>query len=385
MTPKNKKREREEDTILREKTKQTDINKKESNKIYRIDSRLFLSKNCKKTKKQKKDPKNIMYEEEEEGHEGGVGDGIMIRLSIGEKLLNQRFLAERCITEQRAKEIWKNLYDQGKFNDDHNNNNTNTTTSSSSSSCLEDSLMKCNAALELANSNLEIVGIVFPHPTTTTTSSGSTPANDSDDNNDDNDQQSDHHNNNNNNKKKTTTTTTTKYLAMIHKHTPQQQQQITATTSHEQHQSPSQLAFVKSCLGGPIAMKHRRIIFEYLVQHTIASRSTLINLKNQVVVQQQQQQQTTTTTTTTNPIINYTLSMAENCVDEMIQDKWLFLVGTTDHNNNNNKENNQKKNRRISMNTQIALSPRTFMELSHVLTEQLGMDENKLPQQLFYR
>ena len=280
-------------------------------------------------------------------------------LSPGEKLLNQRFMAEKCVTEQRAQKIWEELQQKGKMD-------------GSSSSSLEESLVKCNAALESASINLEVVGIVFPHPTSTSNGSNSEDSQDDNEKNDDDENDDEPSPASASQRSKRGMATTTKYLAMIHKHTPQQNQ--------DQRQSPSQLAFVKSCLGGPVTMNHRRAILEHLVQHTTAPRSALINLKNNlkntVVSNENDIDNANTATTATTPNMSYTLNMAENCVDEMLQEQWLVDVGALDGN---------RKNRRISMQSQLALGPRTFMELSDVLTEQFGMDESALPQQLFYR
>ena len=249
-------------------------------------------------------------------------------LSLGEKLLNQRLLAETCMTEERVQELWKGYHAKGQIED---------------ASSLQDSLVKCNSALQMAN--LEIVGIVFPHASARTQNTQ--------DDDDDNEAASP--------SLSQRSRTTTKYLAMIHKHTPNGGDSST-------QQSASRIAFVKPCLGGPMAMKHRRAILEHLAHHATAPRSTLINLKNELRNRNSSSQDDEGDTASSMP--NYSLDMAEQCLNGMVHDQWLVSTGGK---------------RRESMKSHLALGPRSFLELSDILTDQFGLEESALPQQLYYR
>ncbi|KAL7557728.1 hypothetical protein ACA910_006206 [Epithemia clementina (nom. ined.)] len=285
-------------------------------------------------------------------------------LSSGEKLLNQRFLAEKCMTEERATRIWKELEGKGRMK----------VPGAAASSSLQDSLIKCNAALEMAR--LEIVGIVFPHPVASC-NSNSQGDNSQEEDEDEATPSMSQRSANSSSKRQTT-----KYLAMIYKHTP---------VADSTQKCASELCFAKS-LGGPMAIKHRRAILEHLTVHTAAKRSTLINLKNELQQKKTNSKSSSSqnlnddndegneenndrTTSLSSP--NYTLAMAEHVVDDMLQDQWLIQVGSSSSGNG--------ARRRTSMASQLALGPRSYMELSDMLTEQFGMDESKLPQQLFYR
>mmetsp|Transcript_1601 Transcript_1601/g.2280 ORF Transcript_1601/g.2280 Transcript_1601/m.2280 type:complete len:226 (+) Transcript_1601:150-827(+) len=225
----------------------------------------------------------------------------MVELTTGEKLLIQRMLAEQCITENRAQELWSQLKSKGRIDSDS----------------LEASLINCNGQLQLIS--LEIMGVVFPSPA---------------DENDD-----------------TNTPSATKYLALVDKHRPALGGG--GDGDNEEIASATKLAFVKSTLGGPSAMNHRRAILQHLVDNTTATKADLINLKNEI-----------------KDSPNYTLDMAETCVDSMLRDSWIILVAGA---------------RRKSMQSQVAMGPRTYMELSDLLTEQFDMEQSQLPQQLYYR
>jgi hypothetical protein len=94
-----------------------------------------------------------------------------------------------------------------------------------------------------------------------------------------------------------------------------------------------------------------------------ASRKTLINLRNDIM--------DSTTTTTAAGGGEFRLSAAEAVVEKMIDEKWLV-------------ESTASKNRRGSMQARVSIAPRTFMELSYLLTNELGMDQELLPQQIYH-
>uniref|UniRef100_A0A7S2YD67 Uncharacterized protein n=1 Tax=Entomoneis paludosa TaxID=265537 RepID=A0A7S2YD67_9STRA len=171
--------------------------------------------------------------------------------------------------------------------------------------------------------NLEVMGVVFPKPGDENDDSNASPR---------------------------TSGRTTTYLAMVDKH------RSTSSGAGDDEEAPSatKLAFLKSTLGGPTAMNHRRLILEHLVANNTAPRADLVNLRSQLLSETTQ----------------YSLEAATTCVDSMIRDHWLVRVSSS---------------RRVSMNSQLALGPRTFMELPDLLTDQFGLEESQLPQQLYYR
>ena len=138
----------------------------------------------------------------------------------------------------------------------------------------------------------------------------------------------------------------TMYLALVDKHRP--------AIGDEESPSATKIAFVKSTLGGPIAVNHRRAVLQHLVENSTASRADLINLKNSL-----------------KDNTNYTLEMAETCVNSMFRDHWIVSVSGSGK-------------RRQSMQAKAALGPRTYVELSDLLVDQFEMDHEQLPQQIFY-
>ena len=224
----------------------------------------------------------------------------MVELSSGEKQFIQRILAEQCMTKARAQEFWSRLAQKGKIEADN----------------LDESLKKCNTQLQLAG--MAIVGIPFSLPSPK---------------DDDNDEEN-------------ANAPPTMYLALVDKHRP--------AMGDDEAPSATKIAFVKSSLGGPIAVNHRRAVLQHLVEHTTASRADLINLKN-----------------TLKDNSNYTLDMAETCVNSMFRDHWIVSVSGGGK-------------RRQSMHAKAALGPRTFLELWDLLLDQFDMDRDQLPQQIFY-
>jgi hypothetical protein len=105
-------------------------------------------------------------------------------------------------------------------------------------------------------------------------------------------------------------------------------------------QPPSQQAYV-------------RAVFETLVEAKGAGvpRNTLLNVKNNLPEDN-----------------SLSLALAEDALDKLIEEKWLVLE-------------QGKKGR----NANIFIGPRSYCELSYLLTEEFGMEKEDLPQQIYHR
>ena len=79
-----------------------------------------------------------------------------------------------------------------------------------------------------------------------------------------------------------------------------------------------------------------------------------------------------------------TLAQAEATMKQLLEEKWLVATTTTtdtsssSSKNSNNNNNNQKKYKRGNK-TAIQLGARAYMELSHYLVEECGMEKDDLP------
>eukprot|EP00980_Cylindrotheca_fusiformis_P005363 scaffold1140_cov60-Cylindrotheca_fusiformis.AAC.2 len=77
-----------------------------------------------------------------------------------------------------------------------------------------------------------------------------------------------------------------------------------------------------------------------------------------------------------------TLQGAEHVVESLIQQQWLRISSTT---TTANKKNNNKKRNESSMQATLELAPRSYLELSHLLVEDMGFPQDDLPQFLFHK
>jgi len=126
----------------------------------------------------------------------------------------------------------------------------------------------------------------------------------------------------------------TRHYAMINKHNDDIAKkcfQITFT--------PKQHAFV-------------RCVFEKLVDGP-TSRSSLINSKNELEDGHK-----------------FPISEAETALCKLVEEKWIQEV--------------KGSARRGSMQANLELAPRTYLELSYLLVDEFGMDKGDLPQQIFH-
>jgi hypothetical protein len=110
-------------------------------------------------------------------------------------------------------------------------------------------------------------------------------------------------------------------------------------------QPPSQQAYI-------------RAVYETLVEAKGSGvpRNTLLNVKNNI-------QQKAAEGNNNN---NISLSVAEDALDKLIEEKWLIVQGK-------------------GRNANAFIGPRSYCELSYLLTEEFGMDKEDLPQQIYHR
>jgi hypothetical protein len=100
-----------------------------------------------------------------------------------------------------------------------------------------------------------------------------------------------------------------------------------------------------------------RLIFATLVDSETAPRSKLINARGDL-----------------EEPLKLTAPGAEHVVEMLLEEEWLRVATEEDNN----------ENRRESMQALLELSPRTYLELSHLLVD-MGMEQESLPQFLFHR
>eukprot|EP00980_Cylindrotheca_fusiformis_P010197 scaffold2267_cov92-Cylindrotheca_fusiformis.AAC.16 len=77
------------------------------------------------------------------------------------------------------------------------------------------------------------------------------------------------------------------------------------------------------------------------------------------------------------------LQGAEHVVESLIQQQWLRISSTTATTANKNKNN--KKRNESSMQATLELAPRSYLELSHLLVEDMVFPQDDLPQFLFHK
>ena len=97
-----------------------------------------------------------------------------------------------------------------------------------------------------------------------------------------------------------------------------------------------------------------RLILEKLSEAP-SSKANLINLKNHLKEDG-----------------SLTMDQAVVIVERLVRDRWIWSA-TGSH-----------EKRRHSMQSQLALAPRAYMELSYMLVEQFDMENDQLPQQIIF-
>lgn len=106
----------------------------------------------------------------------------------------------------------------------------------------------------------------------------------------------------------------------------------------------------------PHEMAFIRSILEKLVEEETSPRMDLINLRNEAK----------------DPYKQISIDAAEHCIDSLLEEQWLIP------------NTNANTNRRQSMNAHYQIGPRTYLELSSLLTD-IGMPKEDLPQFIFHR
>jgi hypothetical protein len=97
-----------------------------------------------------------------------------------------------------------------------------------------------------------------------------------------------------------------------------------------------------------------RLILTHLVESNSAQRSDLINLRSDLPEP-----------------YKLTMAAAEYCIETLLEEKWLVL-------------DVEEGGRRESMKATIQIAPRSYLELSHLLTD-LGFPQEDLPQFIAHR
>ena len=122
-----------------------------------------------------------------------------------------------------------------------------------------------------------------------------------------------------------------------------------------------------------------RLWLAALVETTVESRAGLLNLRSQLSKSTQTQTQATQPTQDENAenqptqqtttTLSLSLQGAEDLLERLLEEQWLEYSSST---------------RRQSMQAQIQLAPRTYLELGYLLTQDFGVPAEDLPQQFKY-
>lgn len=257
---------------------------------------------------------------------------MTVDLERGLKMFNQRLLAEHCLEASDAKNLWDEIrklnYGMG-------------------GDTFEESIATSNEALKEAG--LEIVGVSLR------TQQGGR-------GNDQNKQAS------NNNR-----TALVRYYSIINRFPDD-----IAKNCFQSMFPPKQQAYV-------------RLILEKLVELGPSTRATILNYKNIVNetsnrILSSQRQSMSQLTATQNSEENetqatfqknapLTLSVVEEILEHLLDDKWLVI----------HQADNGGSNRRTSNSSLIDIGPRSYLELSYLLVDEFGMEKDDLPQQIHHR
>lgn len=298
-------------------------------------------------------------------------------LSLGQKVLNQRLLAEHCWSEAQAQAVYEELQ-QTYENDAVVNPNHS----------LMECMKSCNEQLRFLG--LEIIVVAMPVAQPTLSSSSSQTSNEENE-----DQES---GGGGNQKKQPTGTRTARHYCMVNKFPDGMAKQAWQAALFPQ---PAQQAFVKAVLAHLVAATTTPTTTSPQHQHdrpavaAAASRSTLINLRT-----------TPAAADASAPSI-LSLPLAEDTIDRMIAEQWIVLSSTVssssraslsnrasantmeehDDEENDSPPKSVRQRGRSSIgggggNNRFVLGPRAFGELSYFLTEELGLDPQDLPVQI---
>ena len=252
-------------------------------------------------------------------------------LGQGLKMFNQRLLAEHCLSETDARALWEgirsNEYDM-------------------SGETFEESIAASNEQMKYAG--LEIVGVSMPEniqsqQLSSTQDSGS--------------------------RSKRGGKKLVRYYSIINRF-------------------PDDIA--KNCfkkLFPPEQQAYVRLVFEKLVENGPTSRATVLNYKNilndgnrnvsnsqRLSLSQRNNDDDDDDENNPNKAgkISLSLPVVEDIIEKLIDEKWLvFHV--------------DGRNRRTSNSVLIDIGPRSYLELSYLLTDEFGMEKDDLPQQIYHR
>jgi Nse1 non-SMC component of SMC5-6 complex len=252
-------------------------------------------------------------------------------LTLGQKVFNQRLLAEHCLSETQASALFEEL--QQTYPDLGEGFNS-----------LHDCIKSSNG--QLRHLGLEIVAIAMP------AKYGVVSVEDDDDENEENDddntmsQKSKPGPSKRSSSTPSSSASSTKILhyAMVNKFPDEIAKK---TWQAAVFQPLTQQSFVKAVL-------------ERLAQEGATPRSTLLNLKN-----------TVSGSTSSERI---TLASAEDALERLLSEKWIVPA-----------KSNKKGGRRgaaTSSNGSIVLGPRAFCELTYFFTDEFGVDAQEIPQQI---
>jgi hypothetical protein len=250
-------------------------------------------------------------------------------LTLGQKVFNQRLLAEHCLSETQASALFEEL--QQTYPDLSEGFNS-----------LHDCIKSSNG--QLRHLGLEIVAIAMP------AKYGVVSVADEEEENEENDDDNTMSQTSNSGPTKRSSSnplsgssTTTLHYAIVNKFPDEVAKK---TWQAAIFQPLTQQAFVKAVL-------------ERLSREGATPRSTLLNLKNTVSGSASSER--------------ITLGSAEEALERMLSDKWIVPAKSS------------KKGRRgttLSSNGSIVLGPRAFCELTYFLTDEFGMEAQQIPQQI---
>jgi Nse1 non-SMC component of SMC5-6 complex len=273
-------------------------------------------------------------------------------LGQGLKMFNQRLLAEHCLSEVDARALWDDIRQQQAD-----------VVSDMNGTTFEESIASSNKELDFIG--LEIVGISLPDKSSMVD-----------------EEQEEDDENITRKSKKTKKRKNVIYYSIINRF-------------------PDEIA--KKCFQSMFTSQEQgyvRLVLEKLVEKGPTSRNVVLNYKNllddstgpgssqsqrlSILSQRSGNNNNEHDEDDQNDLVAVkrpalTLSMVEDVLEKLLEEKWL-ICGHADSGNSNN------SNRRRSSNSfRIDIGPRGYMELSKILTEEFGLDKDDLPQQIYHR
>jgi Nse1 non-SMC component of SMC5-6 complex len=265
-------------------------------------------------------------------------------LSGAQQMFNQRLLAAHCLGEREAVQLYESILQEC---DDSN------------ATPFADSLAASNAQLQ--HLGLEIVAVSLPRQQQLRTNKGS--------NNNNNGEEEDYDDDDADDADGASSPSSAqqkqqyeRHFAMVNKF-PDDVAKVAFQHSSIFHQ---QQRYVKA------------VLEKLVVEGPSLSRADLINVKNDLKNQKKNRQGDDEDDGTGGGGV-VTLGTAEATLEHMLDEKWVVEVVVA--------KNDGSKRRRKGRNaaTLIAIGPRTYCELSHMLTDEFGLDPADLPQQICYR